>query len=114
MCEIFNRKTFYNILGYKINYLFEFYYKIASNSSRIALINPSLDNTTGFSIVVIRARSFVILPFSIVVRHACSNLSANTSYSLFPSNSPRFHNAPLHAKIVATEFVDVSSPFKCL
>ena len=30
------------------------------------------------------------------------------------SSSPRFLSAPVHAKIVATEFVDVSSPFKCL
>ena len=82
--------------------------------SAIALIKSSLFNTVGFSSDVIRARSFVILPSSIVERVAFSSLSANYINSLYPSSSPRFLNAPVHAKIVATEFVDVSSPFRCL
>ena len=43
-----------------------------------------------------------------------SGLSANAESSALPSSSPRFFNAPVQAKIVATEFVDVSSPAKCL
>ena len=64
--------------------------------------------------VVISARSFVILPSSMVSIVAFSNLSANAISSWLPSSSPRFLSAPVHAKIVATELVDVSSPFRCL
>jgi len=70
--------------------------------------------TVGFSIDVMRAKSFVILPSSIVLMHAFSSLSANAESSGILSNSPRFLRAPVQAKMVATEFVDVSSPFKCL
>src|SRR5699024_8569624 len=80
----------------------------------IALMNSSLLSTVGFSIVVIRARSFVISPASIVSIVAFSRRSAHSIRSLFPSSSPRFLSAPVHAKIVATELVEVSSPFKCL
>ena len=61
-----------------------------------------------------RAKSFVILPCSIVVNVAFSSLSANAISSGKLSSSPRFLKAPVQAKIVATELVDVSSPFKCL
>ena len=63
---------------------------------------------------MIRARSLVIYPSSIVLSDALSNLSAKSISSLIPSNSPRFLNAPLHANIVAIELVEVSSPFRCL
>ena len=55
-----------------------------------------------------------ILPDSIVEIQASSNLSAKFINSLFPSSSPLFLRAPDHAKIVATELVDVSSPSRCL
>ena len=48
------------------------------NNSAIALINCSLFNTVGFSMLVIKARSFVILPLSIVSIVAFSNLSAKS------------------------------------
>ena len=89
---------------------FKHYFK----RSAIALINSSLFTAFTFSRVVISAKSFVIVPLSIVSNVAFSSLSANVINSLLPSNSPRFLNAPVHAKIVATEFVDVSSPFRCL
>ena len=63
---------------------------------------------------VINAKSFVILPLSIVDNVAFSRASANFIRSALLSNSPRLRSAPVHAKIVATEFVDVSSPFRCL
>lgn len=87
---------------------------IASYVLRISLIKFSLFNTVTSFKEVIRARSLVILPLSMVERVAFSSLSANSTSSLMPSNSPRFLNAPVHAKMVATEFVEVSSPFKCL
>ena len=43
-----------------------------------------------------------------------SSLSANTPSCGILSSSPRLRSAPVHAKIVATEFVDVSSPFRYL
>ena len=89
-------------------------YNIFSNVARIALIKPSLFTVVTFSKVVISARSFVIVPPSIVSIVAFSSLSANDTNSSIPSNLPRFQRAPVHAIIVATEFVEVSSPFKCL
>ena len=64
--------------------------------------------------VVVSARSFVISPLSMVSMVAFSSLSAKSIRSLLPSNSPRFLKAPVQAKMVATELVEVSSPFKCL
>ena len=46
--------------------------------SAIALIKSSLFSTTGFSIDVINARSFVICPLSIVSTVAFSSLSAKS------------------------------------
>ena len=89
-------------------------YNIFSKVARIALIKSSLFTVVTFSKVVISARSFVIVPPSIVSIVAFSSLSANDTNSSIPSNLPRFLRAPDHAKIVATEFVEVSSPFKCL
>ena len=43
-----------------------------------------------------------------------AGLDAKSDNAAFESSSPRFLRAPVHAKMVATEFVDVSSPFKCL
>ena len=90
------------------------FYNMPSKVSRIALMKFSLFNTVGFSRVVISARSFVIFPDSIVAIVAFSSLFAKSTRASMPSSSPRFLSAPVHAKIVATEFVDVSSPFKCL
>ena len=78
----------------------------------MARMKSRLFNTVGFSMVVISARSFVIFPLSIVAIVAFSRRSANAESSAFPSISPRFLSAPVHAKMVATELVDVSSPFK--
>ena len=78
------------------------------------VMKSRLFNTTGFSNSVINAKSFVILPDSIVSIQAFSRLSANFTNSGRLSSSPRLRNAPVHAKIVATEFVDVSSPARCL
>ena len=64
--------------------------------------------------VVIRAKSLVMEPLSMVSKVACSSLSANAINSGLPSSSPRFLKAPDHAKIVATELVEVSSPARCL
>ena len=87
-----------------VHYAFKSFSKVA----RIALIKSSLFTVFTFSKVVINAKSFVIVPFSIVSIVAFSNLSANVTNSSIPSNLPRFLSAPDHAKIVATEFVDVS------
>ena len=76
-------------------------------------MKPSLFKTVGFSIVVMSARSFVIFPLSIVFMQAASSLSANSESAGILSSSPLFLSAPVHAQIVATEFVEVSSPFKC-
>ena len=73
-------------------------------------MKPSLFKTVGFSIVVMSARSFVIFPLSIVFMQAASSLSANSESAGSLSSSPLFLSAPVHAKIVATEFVEVSSP----
>ena len=63
---------------------------------------------------VIKARSFVIFPLSIVESVALSSLSAKSCSSWIPSISPLLRRAPVHAKIVATELVDVSFPSRCL
>lgn len=55
------------------------YYNIFSRDSLIARMKSRLFSTVGFSIVVISARSLVILPLSIVERVAFSSLSANSS-----------------------------------
>ena len=57
-----------------------------------------------------------VLPcrFPIVAIVAFSSLLAKVTRSSSLSISPRFLNAPVHAKMVATEFVDVSSPFRYL
>ena len=54
------------------------------------------------------------IPSSIVFIVAASSLSANSSSSGIPSNSPRLRNAPVHAKINATELEDVFSPLRYL
>ena len=59
-------------------------------------------------------RSPVIFPLSMVATVACSSFLANAHSSGVPSSSPRFASAPVHAKMVATELVEVSSPFRCL
>ena len=63
----------------------------------IARMKSRLFNTVGFSMVVISARSFVIFPLSIVAIVAFSRRSANAESSAFPSISPRFLSAPVHA-----------------
>ena len=68
----------------------------------------------GFGSVVMSARSPVISPASMVSSVARSSLSANATRSSRPSSSPRLRSAPDHAKMVATEFVEVSSPLRCL
>ena len=80
----------------------------------MASMNSSVPRTCGFASVVMRARSPVIWPASIVSRVARSRRSANATSSGSSSNSPRLRSAPVHAKIVATEFVDVASPARCL
>ena len=59
-------------------------------------------------------RSPVISPSSMAERVARSSFFANAARGALPSSSPRFLRAPVHAKMVATELVDVSSPFKYL
>ena len=80
----------------------------------MALMKSSLLSTVGFSIVVISARSLVISPDSMVAMVAFSSLSAKSINAWLWSSSPRFLRAPVQAKMVATELVEVSSPFKCL
>ena len=62
--------------------------------------------------VEMAAKSPVITPLSMVSTVACSSFSANVTSAVSESSSPRFFNAPVHAKIVATEFVEVSCPFR--
>ena len=69
-------------------------YNNVSKVSRIALIKSKLFNSTGFGMVEMPAKDLVILPSSIVLRVARSNLSANAHNSGVLSNSPRFRNAP--------------------
>ena len=59
-------------------------------------------------------KSPVISPLSMVAIVACSNFSAKACNSVLPSNSARYFKAPVQAKMVATELVEVSSPFKYL
>src|SRR5699024_2606293 len=85
-----------------------------SSSSLIARIKSLLFSTVGLGIEVISARSFVIFPLSIVPSVALSRRSAKSHSSEIPSSSPLLRSAPVQAKIVATELVEVSSPFRCL
>ena len=80
----------------------------------MALMKSSLFRVTGFGRVVILARSPVIFPDSIVSMVAFSSLSANSESSGIWSSSPLFRSAPVQAKMVATELVEVSSPFRYL
>ena len=59
-------------------------------------------------------RSPVISPSSMVRTVAFSSYFANAESAGMPSSSPRFASAPVQAKIVATELVEVSSPLRCL
>ena len=68
-----------------------------------------------FGRVDIAARSPVMMPSSsIVCKVAFSSLSAKALSSGRSSSSPRLRSAPVHANSVATEFVEVVSPFKYL
>ena len=80
----------------------------------MALMKSSLLSTVGFSMVVINARSLVISPDSMVSMVAFSSLPAKSISAWLLSSSPRLRRAPVQAKMVATELVEVSSPFKCL
>ena len=85
---------------------------MASSFSRMARMKSLLFSTVGLGRVVIRARSFVIFPPSMVSMVAFSSLSAKAASYWFPASSPRFLNAPDQAKMVATELVEVASPFR--
>lgn len=80
----------------------------------IALMNSSLSRVWGLGSVVMRARSPVIWPASMVSSVAFSSRSAKATRSGRPSSSPRLRRAPDQAKIVATELVEVFSPLRCL
>ena len=58
------------------------------------------------------AKSPVMYPSSIVLKVDFSSFLAKSTQSAVPSNSPRFARAPVHAKIVATGFVEVFSPLR--
>ena len=64
--------------------------------------------------VAIAARSLVMVPVSMVSSTALSSMRANSVTSGVPSSSPRFAIAPVQAKIVAVELVEVASPRSCL
>ena len=85
-----------------------------SNSVLMALMKSMEFSTVTSLRLVISAKSLVILPDSMVLNVALSSLSAKAHKSFNPSSSPRFLNAPVHAKMVATELVEVSSPFRYL
>ena len=59
-------------------------------------------------------RSVVIMPERIVSRLAFSSFFAKSTNCGVLSSSPRFFNAPVHAKMVAIGFVDVCSPLRYL
>ena len=63
--------------------------------------------------VDIAAKSPVIIPLSMVSIVACSSLPAKSTSLSLQSNCPRFLRAPVQAKSVATELVEVSSPLRC-
>ena len=90
------------------------FYSRLSKVSRMALMKSRLFRMTGFSQVEIRDRLLVIFPSSTVFTQASSSLSANAISALLPSSSPRLRSAPVQAKMVAMELVEVSSPFRCL
>ena len=54
-----------------------------------------------------------MVPDSMVSITLCSSAFANRTTSGVPSSSPRFASAPVHAKMVAVEFVEVGRPFRC-
>ena len=81
-----------------------------SSLSRIASRNSSVLTFVMFSSVDIEARSPVITPSSIVWIDAFSSLSAKSTSASMWSSSPRLHSAPVHAKSVAIELVEVFSP----
>ena len=74
-------------------------------------MNSQLSTTFVAFGFAIRAISPVITPSSIVVNVAFSSFFANSTSSGVLSSSPRFAKAPVQAKINATGFVEVLSPF---
>lgn len=60
----------------------------------MALMNSPVERVTGFGSVVMRARSPVISPASMVARVAASKRSAKATRSGSSSNSPRLRRAP--------------------
>ena len=84
-------------------------YSLFAMASRNSLLFSALTVTP--SSLNMPARSLVISPLSMVSMVAFSSLSAKSDSSLLPSSSPRFLSAPVHANSVATELVEVSSPF---
>ena len=77
-------------------------------------MKASVESFTGSFIEVIRVRSPVIFPLSMVERVALSSLSAKSQSAFILSSSPLLRSAPDQANMVATELVDVSSPLRCL
>ena len=97
-------------------YLFRLYGYYASSLLRIACKNSREESFFGVTPSALNSetRSPVISPSSMVRTVASSSFFANAESSGMPSSSPRFASAPVQAKIVATELVEVSSPLRCL
>jgi len=74
-------------------------------------LSKYLSFETSLELATIRAKSFVMKPFSTVSIVAASNSSAKCFKASFLSN-PALANKPLdQAKILAIEFVEVSLPY---
>ena len=89
-------------------------YRLFSSLSLTAFMKSSVPAVFTSLRVVISAKSFVIMPLSTVSITAFSSLPAKAARSLRPSSSPLFLRAPLQAKIVAMELVEVGSPSRYL
>ena len=77
----------------------------------ISSIKLQLSKTLTGAGLARRARSPVIMPSSIVESVAFSSFLAKSTRSFVPSSYPRFASEPVQAKINATGFVEVFSPF---
>ena len=102
--------TLFELIGHPLFYILSdsYYFSFAA----IASMKAHESRTCFAGGFARRARSPVIVPSSITSRVAFSSFFAKSTSSGVPSSSPRFARAPVHAKIVATGFVDVFSPLR--
>lgn len=90
---------------------FHNFFKLPCNVLATSSMNPIVVSYFLLSLWMSKAKSLVIIPFSIVATTAFSNSLAKSVKSSFLSNLALFFKPLDQAKILATEFVEVGFPF---